>query len=68
MGLLLAGGEELCVVPNSCTGAGEGRYSGLRYSSLAAYMGRTVADVNPIPAAMHGDLGYSVARDDEAPP
>ena len=47
------------MVPNSCTGAGQGKYSALAYSSLAAYIGRTVADVNPIPADMHGDLSYS---------
>jgi len=53
------GGEELCVVPNSCTGTTGHRYSGLAQSSLAAYLGRTIADINPIPAASHGDLSYS---------
>ena len=51
------------MVPNSCTGASQNRYSGLSYSSLASYLGRTVADVNPIPAASFGDRSYSSSED-----
>ena len=46
-------------MPSSCTGAGQGKYSALAYSSLAAYIGRTVADINPIPADKYRDSSHS---------
>lgn len=46
----LSHGDQLCVVPNSCTGAAKAQYSALELSSLASYLGQTAADVHPIKA------------------
>jgi len=49
----LEAGDEVCVVPNSCSGAVNSKYSGLDSSSLSSYLGRTAADVHPIQASQH---------------
>ena len=50
LGEPLERGDQLCVVPNSCRGAGASRYSGLHLPSLSSFLGRTAADSHPIPA------------------
>lgn len=48
----LAAGVMLCVVPNSCTGNTQTKYSLLDPSSLARSLGRTTTDVHPVQAAL----------------
>jgi hypothetical protein len=43
-------GDQLCVVPNSCQGGRASSLDRLQLQSLSSFLGRTVADVHPIPA------------------